>query len=124
MYLARDVLDKQLIDRKGEPFGRVDGIVFEPREGAPPRVLQLTMGAVPLAGRFGQRVQRLAEAAHRRWSVRRSATYGVPWSAIQEVHAHHLKVDVDLEETPPGDWERWLRRRVIGRIPGSGKDEE
>lgn len=124
MYLFRDILDQQLVDRNGEPLGRVDGIVFEPREGAPPRVLQLTMGAVPLAGRFGQRVQRLVEAAHRRWSVRRSATYGIPWNAILEVHFQHLKVDVDREESPACDWERWLRRRVIGRIPGSGKDEE
>jgi sporulation protein YlmC with PRC-barrel domain len=124
MYLFRDILDQQLIDRNGEPLGRVDGIVFETREGSPPRVLQLTMGAVPLAGRFGQRVQRVVEALHRRWSVRRSATYGIPWNSIQEVHAQHLRVDVNVNDTPAGDWERWLRRRVIGRIPGSGKDEE
>src|SRR5215217_7385633 len=104
MYVFRDILDKQLIDRNDEPFGRVDGIVIEPREGAPPRVLQLTLGAVPLAGRFGQRVQRWVEAAHRRWSVRRSATYSIPWNAVQEVHAHHLKIDVDQKETVACDW--------------------
>jgi hypothetical protein len=124
MYVFRDILDKQLIDCNDEPFGRVDGIVVEPREGAPPRVLQVTLGAVPLAGRFGQRVQRWVEAAHRRWSVRRSATYSIPWNAVQEVHAHHLKIDVDQKESVACDWERWLRANVIGRIPGSGKDEE
>ena len=124
MHLFRDILDKQLVDRNEEPFGRVDGIVLEVRDGAPPRVLQLTLGAVPLAGRLGQRVQRWVEAAHRRWSVRRSATYGIPWNAVREVHFHHLKVDVDQNETPACDWERWLRTHVIGRIPGSGKDQE
>ncbi len=34
LHLVRDVLDKQLVDREGRPFGKVDGIVLEVRDGA------------------------------------------------------------------------------------------
>ncbi len=38
-HLVADFLDEQLVDRKGEPAGRVDGIVIELREDRPPRVV-------------------------------------------------------------------------------------
>jgi hypothetical protein len=123
MHIMRDLLDEQLLDRDENELGRVDGIVVELRPNAPPRVVELQLGFVTLARRFGKRAESWIEALHRRTSVRRSARYSIPWSAVAEVHMHHLKVDVAGEETPALDWERWLRKNVIGRIPGSGKDE-
>ena len=33
------------------------------------------------------------------------------------------RIDVRAEETVAFDWERWLRRNVIGKIPGASSDE-
>ena len=122
MLLVRDLLDRQLVDREGEPMGRVDAVILEPREGAPPRVVELQLGFVPLARRIGPRVAAWVERMHRRWSVRRSARYSIPWSDVLEVHQRHIQVNVSAADTPAHDWERWLRRHLIERIPGSGKD--
>ena len=124
MHVIRDLLDKQLLDRDGVPFARVDAVVAEVRDGAPPRVLELQLGFVPLARRLGAWAERWAEAMHKRWSVRRSARYAVPWEDVTEVHMHHISIGRRAEKTAGFDWERWLRRNVIDRIPGSGKDEE
>jgi sporulation protein YlmC with PRC-barrel domain len=122
MLLIRDLLDRQLVDRDGEPMGRVDAVVLEPREGAPPRVVEMQLGFVPLAHRFGPRVANWVERLHRRWSVRRSARYSIPWSDVLEVHQRHIQVRLLAAESPAHDWERWLRQHVIGRLPGSGKE--
>jgi hypothetical protein len=31
-----------------------------------------------------------------------------------------VKVDLEAERTPALAWEHWIRRHIIGRIPGSG----
>jgi hypothetical protein len=123
MHIMRDLLDTQLVDKDDEYLGRVDGIVAEIREGEPPRVLQFELGFVTIARRIHPRLEPLAEAMHRRWSVRRSARFHVPWSGVIDVDVHRVRVDVRGEETPALDWERWLRRHIIGRIPGSSDDE-
>jgi sporulation protein YlmC with PRC-barrel domain len=123
MHVFRDLLDKQIVDREEERVGRVDGIIAEIREGAPPRVIQVELGFVTIARRIHRRFETLAEAAHKRWSVRRSARYHIDWSNVMDVNVHHVKVDVKVEETPAFDWERWLRRHVIGRIPGASAEE-
>ena len=124
MHVVRDLLDKQIVDREEERVGRVDGIVATLAPGQPPRIVQLEIGFVPLARRISRRVERWVEAAHKRWSVRRSARYHIDWTDVLEHNIHHVKVDVDVEKTPAYDWERWLRRHIIGKIPGATVDEE
>ena len=121
LHVLRDLLDDQIVDRGCNPIGRVDSILAELRDGAPPRVVELQLGFVPLARRFGLRAERWMEALHKRFSVRRSARYGIPWEKVTEIHAHHIEVDLDVEDTVAADWERWFRQNVIGRIPGSGR---
>ena len=120
--LSRDVQDRQLLDEDENELGRVDGVVLELRDGEPPRVDHFELGFVVLAGRLHPRLEKLAMAIHKRWSVRRSARYGIPWSAVAEVTKHHIKVRLCAEETPAFDWERWLRRNVVNKLPG-GKEE-
>jgi hypothetical protein len=123
MELARDILDQQILDRDGQRLGRIDGIVAELREGAPPRVLQLEVGFVPLARRISLGFERFADAMHKRLDVRRSARYGIPWSAVIDVKMHFIKVDLDAEKSVAYDWERWLRRHVVKHL-GGGDGEE
>ena len=118
MHVGRDLLDRQLVDRDDNRLGRVDGIVAELRDGAPPRVVQFELGAVPLMRRISLRLERLAEALHRRFGVRRSARYGIPWSLVLRVETRCITVDVEAETTVAYDWENWLRRHVVTKLGG------
>ena len=111
MHLARDVLDNQLLDRRKRKMGRVDGVVLELVPGKPPRVAHLEVGGVTLAHRVHHRLGR--------WFAGRGRKpYRIPWGRVRDVGINVL-VEVDAEQTPAYTWERWLREKVIARIPGS-----
>ena len=109
MHVIREVLDMQIVDRDEERVGRVDGIVAELREGEPPVIVALELGFVTIARRIHRRLESVAEALHKRWGVRRSARYHIPWSDVTEINLHHVRIDACAEETVAFDWERWLR---------------
>jgi hypothetical protein len=117
MNLAADVLDKQLRDRSDRPCGKVDGIVLAlDDDGA--RVVALEVGCVTLAARLGRRPARWA-----RWLVRRLRRplvghWRIPWDRVVHI-GRDVHVDVDGERGPLGRSERWLRERVVARIPGA-----
>ena len=127
LELARDILDKQVVDREETKMGRVDGLVLELREGKPPRIDHIEMGAVVLARRLSPRLERWVDRWRRRFGVRKVARYKVPWSDVLELTSYHLKLDVGALDTPTFDWERWLRDHVIEHIPrplkGHGEEE-
>jgi hypothetical protein len=122
MHLIRDILDKQLVDRNEDRLGRVDSILVELRNAAPPRVTEFELGFVPLARRLSVRLERLATALHKRFAVRRSARYGIPWSLVTDVTIHHIQVDVIAEDTVAYDWEHWLRRNFAERLGGGSSE--
>jgi len=119
--LGRDVLDNQVIDRDEAKMGRVDGIVLELRGDQPPRVQALEMGFVVLAWRVHPRAERWLERLRRRFSVRKTARYRVPWSKVMELEPNYVQIDVKADETPAFDWERWLRDHVVAKLPGAAK---
>jgi hypothetical protein len=124
MHIFRELLDKQIVDRDEERMGRVDAILVELRDSEPPVVTDLELGGVSIAHRVHPRLERWAERLHNRLGIRRSARYRIPWSKVLEVDIHRVKVDVHADDTPAMDWERWLRRNVIGKIPGASTEEE
>jgi hypothetical protein len=128
LELARDVLDQQVVDREETKMGRVDGLVLEIREGRPPRIDHLEMGAVVLARRLSPRLEKWVDGWRRRFGVRKVARYKASWSDVLELTSYHLKLDVGALDTPTFDWERWLRDHVIEHIPrplkGGGEEEE
>jgi hypothetical protein len=123
MHVVHDLLDQQIVDRDECELGRVDGLVAELRDGAPPRIIRIEVGFVPLARRISRRFESFAERMHKRLGVRRSARYGIPWTSVIESTLRRVKVDVCAEETVAYDWERWLRAHVVEKIPGSSSDE-
>lgn len=118
--LIRDVLDKQLVDSDDTKMGRVDGIVLTIDDGAP-RIDHFELGFSVLARRLHPRVEQWLQSL-RRWSPRRSARQIVPWSAVHEINVHEIRLDLKAIETPAFDWERWLRRHIVSKIPGSGEE--
>ena len=119
MDLIREVLDNQVVDRWGSKMGKVDGLTAELREGQPPRLAYVEMGAPVLMRRLSRRLaDRLVRWRHKR-GVRPSGPYRIAWRDVRNVGIT-VQVEADADSTPMMDWELWLRRRVIGRIPGSG----
>lgn len=119
--LVRDVLDTQVVDREDTKMGRVDGLVLELREGQPPRIEAIEMGFVVLAQRLHPRLEDWFQRLRRRFSVRRTACYSVPWSRVLDVTPFCVKLDVEAADTPAFDWECWLRDHVIAHFPGVAK---
>ena len=42
----------------------------------------------------------------------------IPWGKLH-VGLNTVQADVEAEKTPALEWELWLRKKVIGRIPGA-----
>jgi hypothetical protein len=116
--LARDVLDKQVVDQDETKMGRIDGLVLEVRADQPPRVDSIEMGFVVLARRIHPRVESWVERLRRRVRVRKTARYRVPWEKVKDVTPYHVQLEVKAAETPAFDWERWLRDHIVAKVPG------
>ena len=108
MDLVRDCLDKRIDDRAKRRMGRVDGIVLELETGRPPRVAYVELGVKTLMNRLSRR---LGNAIGH-------PPYRIPWGQIK-VGLNEVRADVEAEKTPALEWELWLRKKVIGRIPGA-----
>jgi sporulation protein YlmC with PRC-barrel domain len=95
-------------------MGKVDGIVLELRAGEPARVAGLVMGGTTLLWRIHPGLAR--------WAERRLGGEGhvtrIPWRRVLKIGVD-VKVDVEGEPSPASFWERWVRGRIIGRIPGA-----
>jgi hypothetical protein len=118
MNLIRDCLDKQLVDRNDRNMGKCDGIVITMEDGGQPEISHIELGAVTLATRIYPRFGRWLAAQAKRWDAADQDPYRIPWSKVV-VTGVTVTVGVDAEKTPALAWEKWLRRSVIGRIPGA-----
>ncbi len=116
MKLVAEVLDKQLVDRRGHPCGKVDGIILEVGDG-PPRVVALETGCLTLAARLGPRWARWARRLVARLGDRIAGRSRIPWRRIRDV-GPNVHVDLTAERADLMRAERWLRDHVVRRIPG------
>ena len=123
MDLVRDVLDKKLTDRKDCQMGRVSGLVMHVSENAQPRITHILIGGPTLWMRVHPALARLSNRLGRLWGPRRREAVKIPWSRVQTV-GKDVKLDVEAKETGALDWEIWVARNIIERIPGSGSGEE
>jgi hypothetical protein len=123
MDLIRDVLDKKLIDREECPMGRVDGLVMQYGEHSQPRITHIEMGGKTLWTRLHPSVARFAAILARKWGPKRTAPVRIPWSHVTTA-GKEIKLDVEAKDTGAIDWEIWIARHIIERIPGGGHEEE
>jgi hypothetical protein len=116
--LVRDVLDKQLIDATNQKAGKVDGIVLELRVGEPPRVRYVEVGPITLARRLNHRLGEWMARLDARFGEGRGAPIRIPISRVS-LEERALRLDLSAEGTPIMAFERWLRRKIVKRVPGS-----
>jgi len=118
LHLYRDVLDKQMVDRRGRRCGKVDGIVLRFGPDGQPWVARIEVGGGTLARRLGERLGRWAAALARWCGVREGRAYHIPWARVVEVDLE-VKLDLDAPDTELDAAERRLRERIVARIPGA-----
>lgn len=117
MDLVRDCLDKQLEDGNKRRMGRVDGIILELEPDRPPRVAYIEVGVKTLMDRMSTRLGKATARLFKRFNVD-PEPYRIPWGKLH-VGLNKVTADVEAEKTPALEWELWLRKKVIGRIPGA-----
>lgn len=118
IHAFRDLLDMQLVDRENRPLGKADGLVFEIRADAPPRLVAIEVGNAAMLRRISERLAAAAARLAERLGVGSGEPLRIPPEKI--VHfGNDVEVDVDGPRTLAYAWERWLRKKFIERIPGS-----
>jgi hypothetical protein len=117
MNVIRDCLDKQLEDRNHRRMGRVDGVILELEDNRPPRVAYVEVGVKTLMDRLSLRLGKMVVRLLQRFDID-SEPYRIPWGKLH-VGLNTVQADVEAEKTPALEWELWLRKKVIGRIPGA-----
>ena len=117
MDLVHDLLDKRIVDRNGREMGRVDGIVLDIRNGAPPRVAALEVGPAVLADRIMPLLGRIVSGLEHAFGIDDGRPLRISIGKILSMD-DHVKVDVAVGQTSAATVEQSLRRWV-SRIPGS-----
>ena len=123
MDLIRDVLDKKLIDREDCKMGRVSGLLMHVGENTQPRVTHVLVGGDTLWMRVHPALARLSSKLRGIWGPKRAEAVKIPWSRVETV-GKDVKLDVIAKETGALDWEIWVAKHIIERIPGGGSEEE
>jgi hypothetical protein len=123
VFLVRDVLDKKLFDREECPMGRVDGLVMQLGERSQPRITHIQLGGTTLWMRLHPAFARLAARLSRLWGPKRKEPVRIPWSRVVTA-GRDIRLDVKARDTGAIDWELWIARHIIERIPGGGHEEE
>ncbi len=116
--LIAEVLDKQVVDVNGDNAGRVDGMILEIRDGAPPRVVAIEVSPITLLARFNRRLAHWYAQRDGRLGYGRGAPYRIPWESVQRSKLS-VQIDRAADDTPINAFEDWLRRKIVDRIPGS-----
>jgi len=119
--LVHDIQDAQLLDRKRERIGRIDGLVLELEEGCPPRVATILVGGLVRGERIGGWAVALARLLRRAAGMKSDGVSRIPFGAVREISGA-IQVDVDEETLDSEAVERWLSTHVIRRLPGGDRD--
>ncbi|SCG69492.1 hypothetical protein [Micromonospora humi] len=119
VQLARQLLDRQIVDVEGRLVGRVDDVAFAVDDEGYPYVDGLLTGQGALGQRIGGRIGRLLVAVADRFTDDPPVPpLRVPLAAVARVDSA-VRLRCRAADLPPSPVETWLRRHLIERIPGS-----
>ncbi len=113
------LIDRQVVDSDGYLVGKVDNVEMELDEDGVPYVTALHIGLHALGTRIGGGVGRtMAAVARRMHATGDPQPLRVPYEMIREIGSA-VTLSVRHELLDPPALEKWLRDKVIGRIPGA-----
>jgi hypothetical protein len=121
IQLAKQLLDRQIVDVDGRLVGRVDDIAFAVDEHGYPYVDCLLTGQAALGQRIGGPVGRLLVAVADRFTDDPPVPpLRVALTQVDRVDSM-VRLRCPAADLPPSPVESWLRRHLIDRIPGAGR---
>jgi sporulation protein YlmC with PRC-barrel domain len=127
LYLGLQLLDRQLVDRRGRLVGKVDDVELEPGETGELYVRAILSGPGVLAdrlrlpwGAWVRRVHRLVSPPAGR-EERDPAR--IPFSLVSEI-GNHVTLAAEQEDLATWSTDRWVADHVIERIPGGRRAPE
>lgn len=103
-------------------MGRVDGLIMHVGQTSQPRITHIEIGGTSLWERVHPVLARIALRLAGVWGPKRTEQVRIPWSRVKAV-GRDIRLDLKARKTGALDWEIWIARRVIERIPGSGEEE-
>jgi sporulation protein YlmC with PRC-barrel domain len=119
MLIGFDLLDRQILDRDGEPVGKVDDVALDVDTDGVPYVSALLVGQRALGDRIGGWLGRQIAGIARRLSDSSDADPArIPFDLVAEIGSA-VTLSVSRERLPDPPLEAWLRDHLIGRIPGA-----
>ncbi len=119
VQLAKQLLDRQIVDVDGRLVGRVDDIAFAVDADGFPYVDCLLTGQGALGQRIGGRVGRILVAVADRFTDNPPVTpLRIPLAQVAHVDSA-VRLRCPAADLPPSPVESWLRRYLVDRIPGS-----
>jgi sporulation protein YlmC with PRC-barrel domain len=120
MLIGFELLDRQIVDRDGEPVGKVDDVELGYDERGDAYVTGLLLGQQVLGERIGGRLGRWIAAVARRMSEPPDQPpIRIGYDLVAKVDSA-VRLSVARELLPEPPLEGWLRTHLIGRIPGAG----
>ncbi|MEU0337493.1 PRC-barrel domain-containing protein [Streptomyces bobili] len=118
------LLDRQVVDSKGTELGKVDDLLFaDDDEEGPPVLAAVLIGQQAFAGRLGGRAGLWWAHLAERLSGRQGPI-AVPVAAIDDMGTV-VRLASPAEAFPSlTASERWLRHRLISRLPGGMRESD
>jgi sporulation protein YlmC with PRC-barrel domain len=113
------LLDRQIVDVEGRMAGKVDDLelAYATEPGAPPSVVAILAGPGALSHRLGGRLGLWLDSAQRRLADD-PAPAQISFGVVKRI-GNHLELSVARDELGVMRFERWVRDRIIARIPGA-----
>ncbi|MDQ4125391.1 MAG: hypothetical protein M3134_07320 [Actinomycetota bacterium] len=123
IHAALDLLDRQIVDCRGEPVGKVDDVELGDPADEPFRLTALLLGPRAYGQRLGGRLGRwIASTAARLAGT--PEPIRIPIELVDEIGVS-ITLKVALEEIERVErLDHWLRDHFVGRIPGAGSASE
>jgi sporulation protein YlmC with PRC-barrel domain len=119
MLIGLHLLDRQILDRDGEPVGKVDDVELDLDDDGSPYVAALLVGQQALGERIGGRLGAWIAGAARRLSPDYDrGPIRIPYDLVADVDSA-VNLSVHREVLPEPALETWLRDHLIDRIPGA-----
>ena len=104
-------------------MGRADGLVMQFGENTQPHITHIVIGGPELWTRVHPALGKLSVKLSRLWGPKRKGAIRIPWSHVETV-GRDVKIDLEAKKTGALDWELWIARHIIERIPGGGSEEQ
>jgi sporulation protein YlmC with PRC-barrel domain len=118
--LALNLLDRQIVDKDGQPAGNVDDLELEWPAGGigSPFISALLAGPGALSARLGGRLGRWISSVHTRLNQGNPHPARISMSVVKRIAAK-VEVTVAASDLPTWSLQEWTRDKIILKIPGA-----